>query len=240
MPARFEVQRAADRTTTRSSGIVTHHSFAFGSHYDAGSTGHALLVANNDDRLEAGSGYPMHPHRDVEIVTWLLSGALQHEDSAGRRGRIETGTVQVMSAGTGIEHAEWNDAGALQPARFVQMWILPDEAGRTPSYSHCPALEGDVVILASGLPAHRSETSACIGASAALHLFRLPAGRVAALPEAPHLHLFVARGAFALEGAGLLGSGDAARLTGAGGARVTAVGESDNAEMLVWEMHATR
>lgn len=238
MSAPVELHRSADRARTVTPGVETLHSFSFGAHYDPANTGHGLLVAHNEDRLAPGGGYPDHPHRDLEIVTWVLSGALRHEDSAGRRGLVEAGSVQRVSAGSGIRHAEWNDAATGPRARFVQMWVLPDRAGTEPSYAQAAAPEDGWVTLASGLGGGGREALVGLGASAALHLSRLAPGGSVVLPAAPHLHVFVAGGSVDLEGAGRLGSGDAARLTGAdAGLRLSSAGLLGGAQVLVWELH---
>jgi redox-sensitive bicupin YhaK (pirin superfamily) len=241
-----DVRRAADRAATRLDWLDSKHSFSFGQHYDAGNTHHGLLLVNNDDVVSPGTGFETHPHRDMEIVTWVLQGSLVHQDSTGHAGVIYPGLAQRMSAGSGILHSEKNDAWRLEPARdsdepvhFVQMWVLPDEAGITPGYEQLEiedaVLRGGLVPVASG----RAEHAAAIrirNRSAALHAARLQAGSAVELPEAPYLHLFVAAGTVQLEGAGELATGDAVRLTATGGQRVTATGP---AEILVWEMHAS-
>jgi redox-sensitive bicupin YhaK (pirin superfamily) len=180
----------------------------------------------------------------MEIVTWVLSGSLVHQDSMGHSGVIFPGLAQRMSAGTGILHSEKNDAFTLEPDRprepvhFVQMWVLPDEAGIPPGYEQQEVsdalLAGGLVPVASGMPSHDAGVRIS-NRHAALHAARLRPGEAVQLPEAPYLHLFVARGGVDLEGAGALAAGDAVRLTATGGRRVTAV---EPAEVLVWEMHA--
>lgn len=235
-----EVRRAADRFTTEAEGRTTRHSFSFDRHYDPGNVGHALLVAHNDDLLAPGHGYDLHPHRDTEIVTWVLEGSLVHQDSRGHAGVLGPGLAQAMSAGSGVLHSERNDApGADRPTRFVQMWVRPDEPGLDPSYDQRDVTDalgsGDLVPLASG---RRGVAAAVrVHADAALHVARLSSGGSVLLPDAPHLHVFVAAGSVDLEGAGRLGPADAVRLTGAGGQRVTAAAD---AEVLVWEMHDAR
>jgi redox-sensitive bicupin YhaK (pirin superfamily) len=123
---------------------------------------------------------------------------------------------------------------------FVQMWVVPDTSGGTPDYQQLEIddelLRGGLVTIASGRPTHRTTTAITIGnPHAALHGARLGPGEGVELPEAPYLHLYVARGEVALEGAGALGAGDAARLAASGGQRVSAI---EPAEILVWEMHA--
>ncbi|MGZ6792906.1 MAG: pirin family protein, partial [Mycobacteriales bacterium] len=225
--------------------LDSRHSFSFGRHYDPANTAHGVLLVNNDDVVSPGSGFETHPHRDMEIVTWVLRGSLVHQDSTGHSGVIHPGLAQRMSAGTGILHSERNDAWRLEPAapqdepvHFVQMWVLPDEDGVQPSYEQLEIgdelLQGGLVPVASGRPGHASAIR-IRNRYAALHAARLQPGRSVQLPDAPYLHLFVPRGSVELEGTGALGAGDAVRFTGTGGHRLTA---SEDAEVLVWEMHA--
>ncbi|MDP9465959.1 MAG: pirin family protein [Actinomycetota bacterium] len=241
-----DVRHAADRYRTGIAWLDSRHSFSFGRHYDAGNTHHGLLLVNNDDRVKAGTGFETHPHRDMEIVTWVLQGSLVHQDSTGHNGVVYPGLAQRMSAGRGILHSEKNDAYRLEPDRvredvhFVQMWVVPDESGITPGYEQLEIdgelLGGGLVPVASGMP--RDDGAAAIriaNRDAALHAARLQPGQSVTLPEAPYLHLFVPRGTVELEGAGALHSGDAVRFTATGGQTVTA---TEAAEVLVWEMHA--
>jgi redox-sensitive bicupin YhaK (pirin superfamily) len=230
----IDVRRAADRFTTTTDWLTSRHSFSFGPHYDPGNVGHAVLVAHNDDVIAPGAGYDTHPHADLEVVTWVLEGSLVHEDSRGHSGVIHQGLAQRMSAGSGVLHSERNDApGATTPTRFVQMWVLPDESGLVPSYDQQEVdVRPGLTPLASGIPgidaAVRIHTS-----GAALHVARLGAGEAVILPDAPRLHVFVARGSVALEGAGRLDEGDAARFTAEGGPRLLG---SEDTEVLVWQL----
>ena len=248
------VQRAADRFETRTDWLDSRHSFSFGRHYDVSNTHFGLLLVNNDDVVLPGTGFETHPHRDMEIVTWVLRGQLVHQDSAGHNGVIYPGLAQRMSAGRGIMHSEKNDSWRLtggpeheEPVRFVQMWVLPDEAGIDPGYEQLEIadelLSGGLVPVASGRPGRRDEAAVRIRQKdATLHAARLAPGASAALPTAPFAHLYVPSGSVALEGldaaggANTLREGDAARIEGAEGQRVTA--GASGAEILVWEMHA--
>jgi redox-sensitive bicupin YhaK (pirin superfamily) len=243
-----DVRRADERYATKISWLDSKHSFSFGPHYDPANTHHGLLLVNNDDIVDPGSGFETHPHRDMEIVTWVLRGSLVHQDSTGHTGVIYPGLAQRMSAGKGIQHSEKNDSWRLHggdahvdPVHFVQMWVIPDEAGRTPGYEQLEIddelLRGSLVPVASGMQKHSDAAAIRIGnRDAALYAARLTPGESLTLPEAPYLHLFVAAGTVALEGAGQLAAGDAVRFTATGGQQVTAV---DAAEILVWEMHAS-
>jgi len=242
-----DVRRAAERFRTDAGWLDSQHSFSFGHHHDARNTHHGLLLVNNDDIVDPGTGFETHPHRDMEIVTWVLQGSLVHQDSEGHSGVIYPGLAQRMSAGTGILHSEKNDSWRLSgdrhqdPVHFVQMWVVPDERNITPGYEQLEIeherLAGRLVPVASGMPQHDGETAIRIkNRYAALHAARLQPGQSVHLPEAPFLHLFVPTGSVVLEGAGLLRTGDAVRFVATGGQKVTA---SEPAEILVWEMHAT-
>jgi redox-sensitive bicupin YhaK (pirin superfamily) len=243
-----DVRRADERFRTEADWLDSRHSFSFGDHYDPSNTHHGLLLVNNDDVVAPGAGFDTHPHRDMEIVTWVLRGSLVHQDSTGHSGVIYPGLAQRMSAGTGILHSEKNDSWRLRggdphadPVHFVQMWVLPDERGTTPGYEQLDIedelLRGELVPVASGISRYDGVSAIRIGnRAAALHAARLRAGQSVRLPDAPFLHLYVAHGNVDLEGARTLSAGDAVRLTATGGQQVTATGA---AEVLVWEMHAT-
>src|SRR3954463_16398809 len=198
-----DVRRAADRYRTRIPWLDSHHSFSFGQHYDPANTGHGLLLVNNDDIVTPGRGFDTHPHRDMEIVTWVLQGSLVHQDSTGHSGVIYPGLAQRMSAGRGILHSEKNDAGRLrggseplEPVHFVQMWVVPDEAGIAPGYEQLEIeselLAGGLVTVASGMPQHDNRAAIRIrNKYAALHVARLAPGQSVELPDAPFQHLFV-------------------------------------------------
>jgi redox-sensitive bicupin YhaK (pirin superfamily) len=242
-----DVRRADTRFRTKASWLDSHHSFSFGHYYDARNTNFGLLLVSNDDVVKPGTGFETHPHQDMEIVTWVLRGELVHQDSQGHNGVIYPGLAQRMSAGTGILHSEKNDSWRLtgkpahtEPVHFVQMWVVPDESGITPGYEQLEIddelLRGGLVPVASGMA--RDDGQAAIRIKqrdAALHAARLEAAGSVTLPAAPYVHLYVARGAVELEGAGRLETGDAVRVAAAEGQRVTA---SEPAEILVWEMHA--
>jgi redox-sensitive bicupin YhaK (pirin superfamily) len=236
VPDSVQIRRAADRAVTTTSWLNSRHSFSFGDHYDPGNTHHGVLLVSNDDIVAAAAGFDTHPHRDMEIVTWVLDGSLAHRDSAGNSGVIYPGLAQRMSAGSGIAHSEHN-ASTSEPVRFVQMWVQPDVAGIQPGYQqHAISdaeLAGRLAMIASGMPGHDAAIS-IHNRSAALHGARLRPGDELTLPDAPYLHLFVARGQVDFEQTEL-SEGDAVRLTASDGVRVAA---RVPAEILVWEMHA--
>jgi quercetin 2,3-dioxygenase len=232
-----EIRRATDRAITKTSWLDSKHSFSFGDYYDPDNTHHGLLVVNNDDTVEPATGFDTHPHRDMEIVTWVLQGSLTHQDSAGNSGVIHPGLAQRMSAGSGILHSEKNDS-RTESVHFVQMWVVPDETGIAPGYQQHEIgddlLGGGLVTIASGMRGHDAAIT-IHNRKAALHGARLRPGDEVDLPQAPYLHLFLPRGQLTLEGIGDLHGGDAVRFTACDGRRVTATAPS---EMLIWEMHA--
>ncbi|MGN0065116.1 MAG: pirin family protein [Nocardioides sp.] len=213
------------RFATAEFGRLTRHSFSFGRHYDPANLGFGPLVCHNDDLLEPAAGYPDHPHRDLEIVTWVLSGALVHADDEGHHHVLHPGQVQVLSAGDGVRHSEFADAAA-GPTRFIQVWVTPDEPGGTPAYRTTGAgdLRGGLVDVAGGDGLRLGRTGA------RLSVARLEAGDQVQLPTAVHQHVFAATGAVVLDGQRLAG-GDAVRITGAAGSDVRA---EEPGELLVW------
>ncbi len=232
----IDVRRSDSRYHTRTAWLDSRHSFSFGQHYDPDNTSHGFLLVSNDDRVRPGTGFMTHPHQDMEIITWVLDGELEHQDTLGNKGIIYPGLAQRMSAGTGIWHSEMNPSGDA-PVHFVQMWVLPDTERIDPGYEQLdinPQLEkGGLVPLASGR-GHDSAIS-IRQSRAALWGGRLVAGETIEVPDSSAVHLFVARGSVDLEGVGSLAEGDAVRLTGAGGPRLTA-GPATGAEVLIWEM----
>jgi redox-sensitive bicupin YhaK (pirin superfamily) len=169
----------------------------------------------------------------MEIVTWVLSGLLEHRDSEGNHGVLYPGLAQRMSAGRGIRHSEMN-ASPDEPVHFVQMWVLPDTAGVDPGYEQRDLTTelgtGGLVPIASG-QGHPGAV-AIHQRDAVLWGARLSNGGRVVVPAAAHVHVFVALGAGELDGAGLLDQGDAARLTEAGERPFTAT--TDGTEILVW------
>ena len=237
---RTDLVRADERFHTRMSWLDSRHSFSFGHHYDPQNVGHGLLIVSNDDRVAAGGGFSTHPHRDMEIVTWVLQGELEHRDSEGHDGVIYPGLAQRMSAGTGILHSEMNHS-STSDVHFVQMWVPPSEAGIRPGYEqldlNAELDAGGLVPVASGrghdhaITIHQDH--------AAMWVARLQPGDAVDLPAAPFVHLFVATGEVELsqaDGAPVdalaLVAGDAARLRDAGRPVVTATAGS---EIIVWE-----
>jgi hypothetical protein len=232
-----EIRRSGERIETSIGWLEALSSFPMGHHPpDPANTHFGLLYVHQEDRIAPRSGFPLHPHREVEVVTWMLEGRLRHRDSQGGEGVIGPGQAQHMSAGAGIRHSEMNPFD--ERTHLLQMWIEPDRGGGEPYYSDIDlgtALEGgELVPVASG---RESEATATMRQrDATLWVARPLPGTSPALPEAPFLHLFCARGSLTLEGAGALSAGDAARLRDAGARRITPGAEG--CELLAWEMHS--
>jgi hypothetical protein len=229
-----DIRRAQDRFHTKLDWLDSWHSFSFGGHHDPDNTHHGLLLVNNDDRVANGGGFGPHPHSDMEIVTWVLAGELEHRDSIGTHGVIYPGLAQRMSAGTGIRHSEMN-ASATDEVHLVQMWVLPDTRGVDPSYEQRDLADaiagGELIPVASGR-GHDGAVS-LHQRDAVLWVARLPAGGEVKVPDSPKAHVFVAVGGLTLDGSGALETGDAARLRDAGALGITAA--TDGAEVLIWE-----
>jgi redox-sensitive bicupin YhaK (pirin superfamily) len=248
---RIELRRAGQRFVTTADGIVSRHSFSYGPHYDPGNVAHGPLLVNDEESLPIDAGFGDHPHADAEIVTWVLSGSLVHEDCHGHAGVIHPGLAQRISAGSGIVHAERNDAyrtdpdRSPEPARFVQMWLRPDEPGVPPSYEQrlveLADLDRGWVPVASGNDPEAAVRLGC--ATATLWVTRLDQGVVRILPKAARLHAYLATGHASAEGVGELASGDAIRITGPAELRITGPAELRitghvAAELLVWAMES--
>jgi redox-sensitive bicupin YhaK (pirin superfamily) len=136
------VRHAAERGHTRTDWLNSYHSFSFGEYYDPRHIGVSILRVINDDTVMPGKGFGTHGHRDMEIVSYVLSGALAHRDSMGNESLIRPGDVQRMSAGTGIQHSEYNPS-AEEPVHFLQIWLQPNRQGVAPGYAqkHFPVEE---------------------------------------------------------------------------------------------------
>lgn len=213
---RAVIVRAAERGATVTDRLDSRHSFSFGTAYDPANTHFGLLLACNEDRLAAGAGFDPHPHRDVEVVTWVVSGVLRHTDDAGHTGEARPGVVQRMSAGSGVRHSEHAVGG---PAHYVQAWLRPATTGGPPAYDTVPVGPGLAAVTPLAQP------------DATLHAGRLPAGAAVTLGPAAYLHVLVVAGAATLDGTEL-GPGDAARLTG----RAAELRTDGGAELVAWAM----
>jgi redox-sensitive bicupin YhaK (pirin superfamily) len=173
----------------RNEWLNAHHHFSFGGYHDPARMGLGRLRVWNDDEVAPGTGFDPHPHRDMEIVTYIREGAITHRDNLGNEGRTEAGDVQVMHAGTGITHAEYNKEKI--PTRLFQIWIMPDKRGVAPGWGTRTFPKGTVngdnslSVLASGRPADSASDALPLNADAAVLAGTLAEGQTTELVLAP-------------------------------------------------------
>ncbi|MCB9699654.1 MAG: pirin family protein [Alphaproteobacteria bacterium] len=203
------VRPAAQRGHADHGWLDSHHTFSFASYHDPRHMGFSDLRVINEDRVAPGAGFGRHPHRDMEIVSYVVSGALSHQDTLGNGSTIRPGEVQRMSAGTGLFHSEMNGS-KTEPVHFLQIWLLPDRAGRTPGYAQRDfGLEPGLRLVAS--PDGR-EGSLDLGQDTDLWRALLPEGEAATV-SLRHRRAWVQVVRGELEVAGTtLGPGDGAAL----------------------------
>lgn len=185
------IRRSAERGKTNIGLLDSKHTFSFSRYYDPAHMGFRSLRVINDDRVSPGAGFGRHPHRDMEIISWVLSGELAHEDSTGARATLKAGQVQRMSAGTGVVHSEFNGS-ATEPVHFLQIWIEPNKQGITPRFEDLSLspeeVAGKLRLIAS--PDGR-EDSAVIQQDALVYISSLEAGQTAGLTIADGRHGWV-------------------------------------------------
>nr|AIA11757.1 Pirin [uncultured bacterium] len=210
----INVRKAAERGHFNFGWLDTHHTFSFGEYYDPRNMGFRALRVINEDYVRAGHGFPTHPHRDMEIITYVLKGALEHRDSMGNGTVIRPGEVQRMSAGTGIRHSEKNPSEE-EDVHLLQIWIIPEEQGLTPSYEQkmfeADEKRGRLRLIASG---DGRDGSVTMHQDANLYAALLEEGQEVAhdLPQGRHAWAQVARGAVEINGQ-LLEQGDGANVS---------------------------
>jgi redox-sensitive bicupin YhaK (pirin superfamily) len=170
----IKVLRAEDRGRTQRGWLNARHSFSFGEYFDPEQMGFRSLRVINDDRVAAGGGFPTHPHRDMEILTYIIEGELAHRDSMGNGRVIKTGELQAMTAGSGVTHSEFNPS-ADNPTHLLQIWLLPNARNLTPEYSEWKpgAEKQDLTLLASP----NGDAGVLIHQDAKLYLGELEAGK---------------------------------------------------------------
>lgn len=213
--------------------LESWHTFSFADYYDPAHMGFSVLRVINEDFVAPGKGFPTHGHRDMEIVTWILEGALEHRDSLGSGSVIRPGEVQRMSAGTGIRHSEFNPSPD-EPVHLLQIWLLPDKPGVTPSYEQTRFDDAELAnrlrLVAS--PDGR-DGSTTIHQNARLYVARLDRTELAhALAPNRRAWIQVARGEAALNGQ-RLAAGDGAALENESVVKLAA---SDRAEVLLFDL----
>ncbi len=226
---------SSDRGTTSIGWLQSRHSFSFGEYHDPAHMGFRSLRVINDDHIAAGQGFGLHGHRDMEIISVVLEGELEHKDSLGNGEVLRPGEVQMMTAGSGIRHSEFNPS-ATKPAHLIQIWLMPSHNGATPRYAQKPfplaARQGRLVLVASpdgrdgSLPIHQDAT---------LQLTLLaPGERVThALARGRAAWVHVATGAATLNGVAMV-AGDGAAVTDE--ATVTLAGTAAGTQVLLFDL----
>jgi redox-sensitive bicupin YhaK (pirin superfamily) len=230
----LEIRPSAERGLANFGWLHSQHSFSFGSYYDPQHMGFSDLLVINEDRVRPGRGFDTHPHRDMEIFSYVLEGALEHKDSMGTGSVIRPGDVQMMSAGTGIRHSEYN-ASREELVHFLQIWIVPNRKGVTPRYQQQHFAAADkrgrlrLIISPDGAEGslsvyQDSRVYAGLFDGTEQQRFELPANRFA--------YLHVARGALTVNGQRLV-AGDGARLRNV---REIDFSAGENAEVLLFDL----
>jgi quercetin 2,3-dioxygenase len=228
------IRKSDERGRANHGWLDTHFSFSFADYFDPEHVQFRTLRVMNDDRVAGGGGFPPHPHRDMEIVTYVLEGALQHQDSMGNGSVIKPGDIQYMSAGSGVTHSEFN-ASKTEPVHLYQIWMMPDKRGHKPAYDqkHFSEAEkrGKLRLLAS--PDGR-DGSVKIRQDNELYATVLGAGEQVkhALKPERHAYIQVARGRVKLNGKSLE-TGDGAAISVEKSVELTGV---DNAEVLLFDL----
>jgi redox-sensitive bicupin YhaK (pirin superfamily) len=230
----MKIRRSGERGHAEHGWLDSFHTFSFADYYDPKNMGFRSLRVINEDRVAPGGGFPRHSHRDMEIVTYVLDGALEHKDSMGNGSVMKRGDVQRMSAGTGVAHSEFN-ASNKEPVHFLQIWIMPDKPGHTPSYEQKAFTEAErtnkLRVIASN---DGRDGSVRIHQDAAILATLLD-------PEKSVTHevakgrgawIHVVRGSVTLDGT-VLETGDAASITDSGGVTFAAKTPS---EVLVFDL----
>lgn len=214
----FTVFRADERGRTRLDWLDSAHSFSFGRYMDPQRMGFRALRVINDDVIAPGGGFGEHPHADMEILTWVLAGALRHGDSLDNSEVLRPGELQRMTAGRGIRHSEFN-ASTTEPAHLLQIWIEPSELGLEPKYGQVafPASgrRDQWQVLATGRLGGEASSAMWINQDASMHVADLSPDASLKLAVEPgrYVYLHVATGEVEVGGA-LLSAGDAAQVTG--------------------------
>jgi len=230
----IQIRKSGERGHANHGWLDTHFTFSFADYYDPKHVHFRTLRVMNDDRVAGGGGFPIHPHRDMEIVTYVLDGALEHRDSMGNGSVIKPGDIQYMGAGTGVTHSEFN-ASETESVHLYQIWMFPEKQGLKPRYDQKTFSEaekrGKLRLLAS--PDGR-EGSVKIRQNNELYASVLAKGERVKHELQPERHAYVqvARGSLMLNGR-KLDEGDGAAVSGEGTVELT--GEKD-AEVLLFDL----
>jgi redox-sensitive bicupin YhaK (pirin superfamily) len=230
----MQVRKAADRGVAEHGWLSSRHTFSFAGYRDPDEIGFSDLRVINEDRVAAGQGFGTHPHRDMEIFSYVLEGALAHSDSMGTGSKILPGDVQLMSAGSGVTHSEFNGS-EKEPVHFLQIWIMPDHTGGKPVYQQQHYSEADkrgrlrLIISPDGRDGSlriQQDTSVYAG------LFDGDESATLTLDKNRHAYVHVARGSIELDGV-MLEAGDGVRLRNQQTLQLSA---GKDAEVLVFDL----
>lgn len=230
----ISLRKAGERGHFNHGWLDTWHTFSFADYYDPEQMGFTSLRVINEDRVAPGRGFAPHSHRDMEIITYILEGVLEHKDSLGNGSVIRPGDVQRMSAGTGVTHSEYNRS-KTEPVHLLQIWIMPDKTGVVPSYEQKHYTEQErqsrLRLIAS---ADGRDGSVTIHQNASVYAALLGANNTLTHPLAPgrQAYLHVARGALNVNGH-LLSAGDGAKLTAEPEVRLS---QAKQAEVLLFDL----
>jgi redox-sensitive bicupin YhaK (pirin superfamily) len=231
----IKLRKAGERGPTKIDWLDSRHTFSFGGYRDPGHTGFRDLLVINEDRVKPGAGFSPHAHQDMEIISYVIDGALEHKDSIGNGSVIRPGEIQRMSAGSGIRHSEFN-ASKTDPVHFLQIWISPGRAGIAPGYEQAelppvtaPA-QLDLIAAPSGGPG-----AVALHQDARIYRGSLEPGAAAELPVAAGRHAWVqvVRGAATVNGVALA-EGDGLALSDE--AKVSMAGAGPKAELLIFDL----
>ena len=230
----LDVRRASERGHTQWGWLDSRHTFSFGDYNDSDHMGFRSLRVLNDDRVQPGQGFGTHGHRDMEILSYVLEGALEHKDSSGGGGVIRPGEIQFMRAGSGVQHSEYNHSKS-EPVHFLQIWIVPDKQGLQPTYGQ-QAFDADAAKRSFVLLASKEGRDGMIQVQQDVDVWvtLLGNGERRKLPLAPGrgAWIHVARGSVDVNGT-LLREGDGAAVSGED--RLRFIGQGP-AEVLVFDL----
>jgi len=227
-PGTLVVRKADERGVAEHGWLHSRHSFSFAEYHDPKHMGFHALRVINDDRVDPGKGFGMHPHKDMEIISYVVEGALEHKDSMGNGSIIRPHDIQRMSAGTGIQHSEYNPQ-ANQPVHFLQIWIMPSEAGGEPSYAQKRfPLDDKLNRLRLVISPDGAEGSVSIGQDAYMYATVIEPGNTVHRRVNPTRHVWVqvVQGHLTVNGE-TLNTGDGAAVESANAIVLTAIERSE-------------
>ena len=222
------VRRSNERGHANHGWLDSRHTFSFADYYDPEHMGFRSLRVINEDRVAPGGGFPTHPHRDMEIFSYVVGGTLEHKDSMGNGRQLQPGQIQLMSAGSGVAHSEFNPSRS-EPAHFLQIWIKPRAQGLTPSYTEWhPSPESENAAKVLVISPDGRDGSATIRQDASIHRLRIKAGETVSHELQPGRGLWLQVISGNLTAAGeTLAAGDALSTESAGVLEITATADAE-------------